>query len=286
MYSFWSCHLGYVNLLQIFTVMKELEPKDTAFMFKITHSKPMEVKDFADSVASLGLLFDKYTKANGDSAEMRKAKLYVEKIEHGSIEVFLVETLSATMLPLIENINILLEFAGYVKKVLEFFCKDIGAQPQLTISECRDFSNLLTVTSKDVHGSIQMGAVNIHGGRQVFNNCVFNSVETNAAQHRLGKTEAELCAENPREDVMTHKLMTVFQLRSENGGESGNRATVEDIDTLSHGLVFDNDELRSRMLYSADNPTKYGFDVDIVVQYAKGKIAAYKVMKIHDAIRL
>lgn len=59
----------------------ELQPQDTALLFKVTHSKPIEMKDFVATMNSLAYLFEGYAKENADSTEGRKAKLYVEKIE-------------------------------------------------------------------------------------------------------------------------------------------------------------------------------------------------------------
>lgn len=51
-------------------------------------------------------------------------------------------------------------------------------------------------------------------------------------------------------------------------------------------MVFETDELKELILNSDENPTKKAFLVDVVVQTVNGRLAAYKVMKLHDIVSL
>lgn len=83
----------------------KLDPKDTALLVHIEHSKPIEVKDFIATLNAVGSLYSSYVKNNADCKEMANAKLYVEKIEKGCIDVYLCELASCAMIPFMENVN-------------------------------------------------------------------------------------------------------------------------------------------------------------------------------------
>lgn len=136
-----------------------LHPRDTALLVKITHTKPIEIKDFVAMMGAVGGLFDGFCKSNGDSTEAQKANLYVQKIKHGSIEIFLTEAISAIALPFIENMNLVMEFAGHIKSVVEYFTKGVGEKPQLSLKELRQFHDIFAVTAGDNKGSTEIGAV-------------------------------------------------------------------------------------------------------------------------------
>lgn len=143
-----------LNLLNM-----ELQPKDTALLIKITHSKPIEMKDFVSTMNAIGNLFDGFCKKHGDSSDAQKAKLYVQKIEHGSIEIFLTEAVTALALPFMENMNLILEFAGHIKNVIQYYTKGKGEKPELDAKELRQYHDVFAVTAGDNNGHTEIGSV-------------------------------------------------------------------------------------------------------------------------------
>lgn len=76
-----------------------LEGKDTALLVHIEHSKPIELQDFITGLEGLGGLFRDFAAKNGQDKEQAQAKLYVEKIENGCIDIFLCDAVSASLIP-------------------------------------------------------------------------------------------------------------------------------------------------------------------------------------------
>lgn len=264
----------------------ELQPKDTALLVKIKHSKPIEVKDFVATINAMGNLFDGFCRANGDSSEARKAKLYVEKIEHGSIEIFLTEAVTALALPFMENMNLIMEFAGHIKDVIYYFTKGLGTKPELSLPELRNYHDVFAVTAGDNKGETQIGAIRIGDTHNVYNNCVFNYQDSNSSQNQIQRTEQELRDELPTETVYRRRLLTIHQMRSDSNTDKGNQGHIDELNKRPLSLVFESDELKNRILYSSENPTLQAYLVDVVVLTTGGRPVAYKVTDLHDIIPL
>lgn len=257
-----------------------------ALLVHIEHSKPIEINEFVSSLNAIGNLFSSFAQNKGDSKELSQAKLYVEKIEEGCIDIILCETVTACLIPFIENINIIFEFSSYIKCVLEYYTKGAGSKPALNLQEGKSFRDLLTVTAGDNKGEMTIGAINKDNKGQVFNNCTFNFHESNSAQNQLEKEIELIKIIQPTDEVRHRELMTIYQMRSDMNTDTGNKAVIDSISKKKLGVVFETDELKSRILNSDYNPTKKAFLVDVIAQTIGGKLAAYKVIALHDTIDL
>lgn len=265
---------------------KEPLPQDTAMLITITHSKPIEMSDLVNTLNGIGNTFDDYCKRNGDSSEGRKAKLYVEKIEHGSIDILLTEALTLGMLPLLENCNVIMEFAGYVKNVLGYFINGNGSKPELTRSELQHLKDSLSVVVHDNKGDISFGAVDRKNVNISFNDCNVTYIQGNVAQNQINDAIEECERVRPSEKIHTSQLMQIRQLRSDMESNSGNRARIDALCKRDLPVYFDTPELKRIILASVENPTLRAFMVDVVLQTIDNKPASYKVMHLHDVVPL
>ena len=257
-----------------------------AILFHIEHSKPIEISEFVTSLNAIGNLFSLFAKKNGDCKEAAKSKLYVEKIEEGCIDIILCEIASAGILPFIENMNIILEFSSYIKNVLDFFTKGVGLKPDLDLNECKNFKDLALVTAGDNNGITTIGAINKGDKSNIYYNCTFNFQEGNSAQNQLEKEIKSIKSVQPVTDMYSRQLMTIYQMRSDMETDKGNMAVIDAISKNKMAVVFETDELKEMILHSDSNPTKKAYLVDVVLLTVNGKIAAYKVMPLHDVIDL
>ena len=57
----------------------------------IENSQPIEISDFTKTMNGIGGLFSSFAQRNGKSKEEVNAKLYVSKIQKGSIDIHLIE---------------------------------------------------------------------------------------------------------------------------------------------------------------------------------------------------
>lgn len=268
-------------------IMDKVLPKDTALLVHIEHSKPVEINNFVSSLNALNSLYTSYIRKYGDSKEVSQSKLYIEKIEEGSIDIFLCELAAATLIPFIENANVIFDFAAHIKSIYDFFIKGKGEKPTLDIQECKNYKDVLGIVSSDFHGTMSIGAINRSDKGHVFNNCIFNYGDSNSAQNKLDKNIEELKEKEPKAEIYCRVLMHIYQLRNESSNDVGNKAIIDEIAPGKKvSLLFDSDELKSAILFSETNPTQKGFQVDVKVQTINGKLSAYKVVALHDIIDL
>ena len=185
----------------------ELQAKNTALLFKITHSEPIEIGDFVSTMHALSVLFENFVKENADSSEGRKAKLYVEKIEHGSIELYMVENIMACALPLLENFNSIYEFAMNLKDLVVNAING-KEDTKLSISELKALKDVFAITSNDPKGVTTFGPVDRNNPTFVLNNCncTFNFGDSNSAQNQILKALKRKEKELPVKPFMRNSL--------------------------------------------------------------------------------
>lgn len=263
--------------------MKELLPQDTAMLINIKHSKPIEMTDLVNTLNGIGVTFDYFCKRNGDVTDGRKAKLYIEKIEYGSVDIILTEALTLGMLPLLEHCNILFEFAGYIKNIFEFFIHGNGDKPELKKSELIALKDTLSVVVHDNKGEISFGAVDKRNISFSFNNCNITYTGGNVAQNQISDS-IEDDKDKSCEKVHRNQLMRVRQLRGDLDTNSGNCARIDALCNRDLPVFFDTPELKRIILASAENPTLQAYLVDVVLQTVEDKPVSYKIMTLHDVI--
>ncbi len=265
--------------------MKEKDAN--ALLVHIQHSKPVEISEFTNSLNAVGNLYSSYMKKHGLTKEATNAKLYVSKIEEGSIDVILQDLVLGTMIPFFENANTMIEFATFVKGAISYFAKGQGEKPDLSIQDCKDLKEVMTITAGDKNGTMEIGAINSADKSLVFVGCAFNFTESNSAQNQLAKEIEALRVIAPADNTYTRQLMKIYQMRSDMSNDKGNKAIIDSIAPKKKvGVVFETDDLKERILNSDENPAKKAYLVDVVVQTIDGKLAAYKVTSLHDVIDL
>lgn len=263
---------------------QRLSPKDTALLVHIEYSKPIEVNDFVATIGSIRSLYTSFVKKNAECQEMVNAKLYVEKIEKGSIDIHFCELASAALIPFIENTNTILDFAQHIKDVVSFFVSGKGEEPKFSVADLKALHGLFSVTAHDRESSTSIGAINKTKNGNIYNNCTFNYTDSNSAQNQVARREQEIAKPIETEDIRKNQLMTIHQMVGDMSLDKGNKAVIDAISTRKVGLLFEDDEIKHAILHMDGNPTKKAFYVDISLMYANGKLAAYKVMKLHDII--
>lgn len=260
--------------------MKEPLPQDTALLVHIEHVKPIEVNDFVSSLNALNGLYSSFMRKRG--AKSTDAKLYVEKIQQGSIDIHLCELASVGLIPFLENVNSILDFAGHMKNIIDYFAKGKGDKPSLDINEYKNLSKLMDVVVADRETVVSIGAI-AKENAQVFQNCTFNFLEGHGV-----KNQSEFFVDNSKElqsdNIYKRVLMQIFQIRNAET-KKGNKAIIDEIvEGKPVPLLFASDELRDVILFSDTNPTRKLFQVDVKVQRSSVGISAYTVMELHDVV--
>lgn len=251
---------------------------------KIEHSNPVDLHTFCNSLDSVSSLFTSYANKNGVYTSKSEVGLYVEKVKEGSIELFL-GVGTAAYLTFAENANIILDFAKFIKDVYDYYTNLTDKKPDMDLSEMKHYHDMLNMVANDNHGVFNIQAVDKVEGN-VYIGCSFNNTEGNGTQNKLRKDIESEKNKEPKEESYNRVLMTIYQMRNDSTSDKGNKAVISSISDRKLGLLFNSEELKSRILYSDVNPTKIGYLVDVVAMVANDKMAAYKVTALHDMIEL
>ena len=105
-----------------------MEQELTTLVFKIDNKQSVELLSLTRSMLSVTSQFDKFNKENGQSSD---AKLYVKEVRKGSIIVELFDISLIGIIPFVENINVVAEFAGYLQNVFNYF---IGSGDEINLN--------------------------------------------------------------------------------------------------------------------------------------------------------
>lgn len=245
----------------------------------------LELNDFAISLKSLDDEFKSFAKENASSDEQVDSKLYVSKIEKGSIIVDLVEYASVTFLPLmIENPDMIFSFAKYMRLIYDFFIKGKGEKPELTKKSLDNYAKIVLPVVRDNNGNLNITAIN-NITENVYSNCnfSFDNNKANAFQNKLCVEAKKLEEITSKENVFNKVLMELRQIRKNDKKHKGNKAIISSITNNPLNLICDTDEIEYDILKSEKNPLETAFLVDVIVMDLRGNPFAYKVTHIYNS---
>jgi len=258
------------------------QAKDVRLIIHIENKKPIELMDLTKSLVSLASQFNDYVKTTAN-VEHREAKLYVKEIKSGSVILDLIEIATVGALPFIENINTIIGFADYLKTGFHYFLgkKDVK-NPEFSTKDCTDFSQIVTPIAKDNGSQINISTT-VNGN--VTNVLVLSSLEANAFQNIINTESKQMMLPESKGDY--EKVVMYFDTTKSNiKADTGNKAIIESIDKKSARVIFETDELKEKILKGEENPLTTGYVVDVKVENVKDKLAAYKVMFLHETFPL
>lgn len=255
------------------------EVKDIRFVIKIDNKNPVELVDLTKSLFSLASQFSSYVEKNGNHKEEREAKLYVKEIKSGSVIVELVELATVGMIPFVENVNTVLGFAEYCKKAYNFLLKGEGKKPELTQSDYKELSAIVNPIAKDKASQINFSTT-INGNV----NFTFNldSTQSNAVQNIVKRELDFLKVPEQQDDKFEKVVMTWFQARGNIKSKSGNKGIIEELNKKELNVIFEDDNVKEKMLHSDINPFTTAFVVDVKILNINGKPSIYKITNFHE----
>jgi hypothetical protein len=260
------------------------ERKDIRLIIEIKNEHPLELLDLTKSLVSWASQFNTYASKFGDSKENREAKLYVKEIRSGSVILELIEMATIGVLPFLENVNTIVGFADYVKRAYNFFLGTEKETPtDFTTNDYKELSQIVNPIATD-NGSQLNVSTTINGNVELHFH--INSIEANAAQNKIEKEIKQLKAPETIEDIKTKVLLTWYQARSDVKAKAGNKGLVEDLSAKPMNVTFEDENLKEQMLHGDINPFNTVYVVDIRLQNVRGKLAAYKVIKLHETFEI
>ncbi len=259
------------------------EVKDIRLIIEIKNEQPLELMDLTKSFVSIANQFNNYAAKFGDSKENREAKLFVKEIRSGSVIMELIEMATIGVLPFLENINTIVGFADYVKNAYNFLLGRSKEKPtEFTNNDYKDLSQIVNPIAND-NGSQLNVATTINGNVEYHFH--IDSLEANAVQNKIDKEIKQLRLPELIDDVKTKVLLTWYQARNDMKSSVGNKGTIEELSDKPMNIVFEDDDLKEKILHG-ENPFTTVFVVDVKLQNVNGKLAAFKIVKLHETFEL
>lgn len=245
----------------------------------IDNKQPVELLDFTRALLAVGDQFKRDMEA--DASVELEVKLYVKELRKGSLIAELVPLAGAAINTAIENREAIIGFVEKTRAVIDWLRAKTEKPEKAEPQRIKNVATMLEPVAKD-NGAII--CISIEGNNNHVP-IIVNTVEANAAQNRARNYLDTL--KEPALDVRTKQLMYWDQVRNQDGPpKSGEKAVIESITTRPTKVVFDSRDLRDEMLYGRDNPLKEAYLVDVEVQTVRGKIATYKILQMHERVRL
>lgn len=248
--------------------------EDLSFQYHLKNTKPIELLELTNSLASLDVMFKEQTK-------VKDAKLYVHTVREGSIIVDLVQYVGVSMLQFPDVAPLFVSFAEYLfLKIREAM---VG-QPleRWSIDELKSIRSILSPATKG-DNSLELSVADNKGN--IFNNCSFNLTASQAHDASLNIEAEEIRRkETVLEDEVYEELLVLTQLRNESSAV-GSQGVIDRFGSKPKRLLFapGTNEVISRQ---SDNPFKQMYFVRFSVKTANGEIKAYYIQSVLDIIPL
>lgn len=257
----------------------ELMGNESQLRIEIKNTQPVELIDLTESLLSLGNQYKKFIVSHPEFGSSRDVKLYVKEIRAGSIITDLV-SLTPLMLAVAERPDTVIEFAKFMKEVFDFLMGKLKQSPALDKGDLSDFSKIIEPVAKDNGGQINVsGIVNGDVTVNVFN---FSSIEANAVQNSI-RRQLDSFKES-QSNTHNQVVMYWFQARGDTTSNTGDKGIIESISPKPVKVLFDNENIKSKIMLGEENPFRYGYIVDVLVETIEGKPAAYKILYFHNTV--
>lgn len=251
--------------------VQELENK---LIFEINHKQPIELTDLSDSLYGLAEQYKRFVVSHSTDPQVRDARLYVREVRKGSIIVELQDMLPVVLMA---DVNALLQFGLYLLKIYDFFLGKLKDRPAVDKVDLEQCSSILKPVAKDDAAQLNV-AINYNA--EVKNIFSLNYENANAIQNTIGREIGSLAA--PRHRVHQKVLMYWHQAKNDPTATTGDKAIIEGITRRPIKVIFENDEMKSKLLQDPHNIFLRAYIVDVVVETINDLPALYKVTHIHE----
>jgi len=259
-----------------------------------TTKRPISADDLADSFKGLASLYRKEValKTNSEFLEGEEFVLYITKIESKCIYTELAAYVGAA-LPVIQAMDYMVTIDAFYHRfasLMEFFSSPSRPKlahqssiPVVSLSTAKDFEKILRAAGG---GGIKLDT---RVSTSETEHTVVQSFEYLPPQV-MSATEGvkEFIAEHSEKEEADFKMVSLYFDRINRDKLVGARTTPElgRIDAISPRSlpvrwVSDLDDKRVK---SVPNRFDLAFNVDVKVDYARGRAVAYRVLKLHDWI--
>lgn len=260
-------------------------------LIKIDHKNPLDLIEFTTGLLSISNQYSSFMANKYPDVLDEQFKLYIRKIEEGSIITELVHMVSPFISGM-DNINIFIDFINHFKAKVSPFFKENGRNPELNVKDLNNFNNALRLANQNSNNKLTMAAAEYSDGKRYFR----QEFHFDGSQSLIGLKNIEnQIQENEKKGQALHQkvLMTFYQTNKNEvlpEKRIGEKAIIESISPKALPVIFVSklvgDKVKSETLEGDGNPYKKGFIVDVNVATHKGIPACYSVVQLHEVFEL
>lgn len=247
--------------------------QQASLTIEIKNQQPIELLDLTKSLLSLGDEFKRFVDAHEPEAAEAEARLYIGEIRTGSVVADLI-AIAPVLMQGVSYINTMAKFGAHLQAAYAYLSSNATAKPALEKATYQNLSNIVEPVAKDAGAQLNITAP---GGHVVIN---INSVNANAVQNKARK-EIERLAE-PVSALHEKVLLYWYQARGDVASQKGDKAIIESIDPRPKKIICANDAIKSQMIFDNENPFKWAYVVDVVVETINNRPVAYKILTLHE----
>lgn len=263
--------------------MEQKDNEKQMLLLHIDSSKPIDMNDFTRSLNAFGSLFTSF--ANKQGYGDMNAKLYISKIQEGSIDIIMDAIVgSASCIPFIEQANVFFEFVSYLNTVKNYILKHHKSPDGFSYADKKAFHDSLDMVTKN-EGVMNVCTIQGHNVNQTFNNCNFITPNGTNLQEDLGIEMKQDMIPQTTEKIFRRELLELNQISDKENTRS-NKGTIGNLHKKELVLFFDSEELKQKIIHCDANPLDKCFLVDVIIQELKGKPFAYKIVNLHEIVSI
>lgn len=252
--------------------------KDDILTLKIdTNEKPIDILELTECLIAIKYLYTDIANKNG----CVNFEIKINEVRKGSFEIDFVVDAAATMLPIISDINIMIDFIRNLKFVYNFFNKkdfkiDTNDTDSPSIETTQNFTNL----TKPI---INYGIINVYSPAAPDENLIIKNeaaktIAKNAKYYIENKEKDKI--ETSRIESYLNQSLIFKQTRTDN--KKGTKALCKNIYDKEVEVKFGNDFIRKSIIEEDKNPLLATYIVDIDVEFKNKKPIVYKIVALKD----
>lgn len=254
--------------------------------------QPIELTDLSSSFAALARIYERHYRTSGDAAP----KLYVTKLETGSVILEIAPLVISMGLPILDNAIIVADFAGRLWRGIKAFSGTPSEPPRLEpppkddASDLREFIRPLTGKMGASLGIKHAKYESDDGTRRTVVEYDFDEAQINRAAVNIDEQKRLPPTDDVPQSSALHTEVMLFLEQANRGpgkdkGRTGDRGVIPDVSDKVVPVYFRKgiQGLKDQMLHGDHNPFEMVYVVTVHATRLDGDVQAYTVADIHDS---
>ena len=257
--------------------------------------EPIELGDFISAFTSLSSQYSQYI-AESHPRVRGEARVFVREVRAGSIIADLIPFVPIlglnSIVPALQQIDIVVDFVTkYGEKIQSYFGHGSGVSTA-TSNDLNDFLGTVQAIATDPEATSKIeAAVFEDGEKQVRAAFTFNTGQARHAVEAIAEHRVRL--EGKAHETHQRVLMIFTQTNTKAAPlekRTSERVIIEAVSPKDRPLIYASDvaehQIKHEIVEADDNVFKKGFIVDVAVEMHGDRIAAYKLINLHQVIDL